>query len=389
MSAAGRSQLTELVLIEDDAGDALLAQELLSEIDPTLKVLWVRSLTEAHEVLSSGTQCVLLDLGLPDASGLEALFHVVQAAPGAAVLVLTGLADDDSGLQAVANGAQDYLVKDGLDVARLRRAIRYATERKRSQETQLELTASELRAQENSRLERGLLPVPVLHDPTVSVTARYRPGRRRALLGGDFYDVVELPDGTLNVLIGDVCGHGPDEAALGVCLRMAWRTLVLSGISADRRFPLVSQVLAHESRGEEMFATCCMVVVHSSRRSALLYLAGHPAPILLGHGQLSDAEVGPPLGLETGQGWDPVEVELPEGFAMLAFTDGLVEGMDSRTGDRLGVPALLSLLLDPEVGVARDRSWPDRLITVVEERNGGPLIDDLALLVLTSRPADG
>ena len=388
MTAAGRSLLTELVLLEDDAGDALLAQELLSEIDPSLKVLWVRSLTEAREVLSSDTQCVLLDLGLPDASGLEALFHVVQAAPAAAVLVLTGLADDDSGLRAVASGAQDYLVKDDLDVARLRRAIRYALERKRSQETQLELTQSELRAQENARLERGLLPVPVLHDPAVSVTARYRPGRRRALLGGDFYDVVELPDGTLNVLIGDVCGHGPDEAALGVCLRMAWRTLVLSGISADRRFPLVSQVLEHERRGEEMFATCCMVVVHSSRRSALVYLAGHPAPILLGHGQLPDAEVGPPLGLETGQHWEPIEVALPDGFAMLAFTDGLVEGMDGHTGDRLGVPALLSLLLDPEVGVAQDRSWPDRLITVVEERNGGPLIDDLALLVLTCSPAD-
>jgi len=248
------------VLLEDDAGDALLAQELLSEIDPSLKVLWVRSLTEARAVLSSDTQCVLLDLGLPDASGLEALFHVVRAAPAAAVLVLTGLADDDSGLRAVANGAQDYLVKDDLDVARLRRAIRYALERKRSQETQLELTQSELRAQENARLERGLLPVPVLHDPAVSVTARYRPGRRRALLGGDFYDVVELPDGTLNVLIGDVCGHRPDEAALGVCLRMAWRTLVLSGISAARRFPLVSQVLEHERRGEEMFANCCMVV---------------------------------------------------------------------------------------------------------------------------------
>ena len=61
------------------------------------------------------------------------------------------------------------------------------------------------------------------------MVARYRPGRANALLGGDFYDVVETPDGTVHAVIGDVCGHGAAEAAIGVCLRVAWRSLVLAG----------------------------------------------------------------------------------------------------------------------------------------------------------------
>jgi serine phosphatase RsbU (regulator of sigma subunit) len=67
----------------------------------------------------------------------------------------------------------------------------------------------------------------VLKDPEISVLARYRPGRRRALLGGDFYDIVEDSDGTLNLLIGDVCGHGPDQAAVGVSLRLSTYTSLL------------------------------------------------------------------------------------------------------------------------------------------------------------------
>ena len=108
------------------------------------------------------------------------------------------------------------------------------------------------------------------------MVARYRPGRD-AVLGGDFYDVVEAADGTLYLLIGDVSGHGPDEAALGVCLRIAWRTLVLSGLVSTRLLPVLEEVLVRERRSEEIFATLCMVVIEPHRRAATLFLAGHPA----------------------------------------------------------------------------------------------------------------
>ena len=158
---------------------------------------------------------------------------MLELSPNIAVLVLTGLADEHRGTEAVAVGAQDYLVKGSIDGQLLTRAIRYAVERKRADESVRRLYASEARAAENARLERGLLPQPLVRNDWFRVVPRYRPGRHQSVLGGDFYDVVECDDGAVFALIGDVAGHGPDEAALGVCLRIAWRTLVLSGADPD------------------------------------------------------------------------------------------------------------------------------------------------------------
>lgn len=100
-------------------------------------------------------------------------------------------------------------------------------QRKEIERANAALGESLMRAEENARLERGLLPTPLLRTDDLKVTTRYRPGRDQALLGGDFYDVVQTEDGTVHVVIGDVSGHGAAEAALGVCLRVAWRSFVL------------------------------------------------------------------------------------------------------------------------------------------------------------------
>lgn len=104
--------------------------------------------------------CVLLDLHLPDTHGLGAVRMVRDAAPDAAVVVLTGVAENEAGLAAVAEGAQDFLAKDGLDAEALSRAVRYALQRKQVERSGAELQASRLLARENARLERGLLPTP-------------------------------------------------------------------------------------------------------------------------------------------------------------------------------------------------------------------------------------
>ncbi len=101
---------------------------------------------------------MLLDLHLPDASGLSALAAILELAPGAAVVVLTGLIEQQVGLAAVSSGAQDYLVKGRVDAELFGRAIRYAVQRKQTEQAATALQAERLRAQENARLERGLLP---------------------------------------------------------------------------------------------------------------------------------------------------------------------------------------------------------------------------------------
>jgi serine phosphatase RsbU (regulator of sigma subunit) len=371
------------LLVEDDEGDAFLVRELLDEIDANQDVTWARTLAEARDAMAETTfDCVLMDLGLPDASGLDALRSLLDDATDTAVLVLTGLADEHSGTEAVAAGAQDYLVKGQVDGELLARSIRYAVERKRADEQLRRLYASELREAENARLERGLLPHPVTDDPRLTITTRYRSGRD-GVLGGDFFDVVETADHRLYILVGDVCGHGPDEAALGVALRIAWRTLVLAGGDVDDLLPTLDRVLVGERRFDEVFATLCMLIVEPSRERGRLFLAGHPAPLMLRQSptQLADDLVGPALGMLPDVVWRSRMVELGTAWRVMLFSDGLVEGRIGKGSERLGVERLLEMA---KAFPAYDDSAAlvDHLIGRARELHGGELTDDVAVLVV-------
>src|SRR5580704_15795850 len=243
-----------VLLIEDDDGDALLVEELLLDAGEPFLMTRARSLADARPV-AAGAGCVLLDLELPDSRALQGVRWLQETWPNLAVVVLTGLADEHMGEEAVAAGAQDYLVKGQVDGVLLQRVVRYAVERQRAEETQRQLREAQLYAAENARLERGLLPSPVLKDRRLAVAARYRSGGQQMLLGGDFYDVVEAPDGWVHVMVGDVCGRGPDEAALGVTLRVAWRTMVLAGRPLGEILGAVQQALENERQHDRLFAT--------------------------------------------------------------------------------------------------------------------------------------
>jgi serine phosphatase RsbU (regulator of sigma subunit) len=336
---------------------------------------------EATAVLGRDIDCVLLDLGLPDAQGLDALYAVLGAGD-AAVVCLTGMEDEQAGVAAVAAGAQDYLIKGQVDGDLLHRALRYSVERRRADEQSRQLYASRLQAAENARLERGLLPQPTIRDSRLTVSTRYRPGRG-SLLGGDFYDVVETSDGTVFVLLGDVAGHGPDEAALGVCLRIAWRTLLLAGAEPDRLLPVLQDVLIGERRAPEVFTTACMVVIPPSHDHADVWLAGHHAPILLDpqpH-QLPSTGRGPALGLLPHGSWTGQRVELGPTWRLVLYTDGWIEGRVDGGPRRLGIPGLLDLAAaSPALPSTPDLL--DDLLRSVHDLNGGALTDDVAVVAL-------
>ncbi|MFJ8806229.1 PP2C family protein-serine/threonine phosphatase [Streptomyces sp. NPDC102490] len=378
-----------VLLIEDDAADALLVEELVADSTPGMRLTWARSLGEAQAELAHGRpDCVLLDLHLPDAQGLDALERVLRAADGVAVVVLTGLAEEQTGLAAVAAGAQDYLVKGRVEPELFGRAVRYAIQRKQAEQAAAALQASQMRAQENSRLERGLLPTPLLRpDCRVQVVARYRPGRAHALLGGDFYDVVQSADGTVQALIGDVSGHGPDEAALGVALRIAWRTLVLSGAGTARQLRMLEEILSAERSGTEVFATLTVVSLSPDGETAGVTRAGHPGLLLRSGSRVERVEVpgGPALGiLPPGEfAWPAHELRLPAGAGLVLFTDGLFEGRIGEGNERLGEEGLLRLARD--AGTLRPDAFVDALIDGAEalaEEDGG-LLDDVAVVHLT------
>ncbi|MCE7079630.1 PP2C family protein-serine/threonine phosphatase [Streptomyces sp. ST2-7A] len=384
--SAGDRDEPAVLLIEDDPGDALLVEELVADTTPGLNLTWVRSLAEARVELARGLpECVLLDLHLPDAQGLEALAMVQEIAGGVAVVVLTGVAEEHTGLAAVAAGAQDYLVKGRVEPELLGRAVRYAIQRKQTEQASAALQAGRLRAEENARLERGLLPTPLLREPAeVDVVTRYRPGRAQALLGGDFYDVVQTSDGTVHVLIGDVSGHGPDEAALGVGLRIAWRTLVLTGVTGARQLHSLEEILVAERVGEQIFATLTSVALAPDRRRARVIRAGHPGLLVRHEDRVEwmEAPGGPALGLLPAglAGWPVHDMDLPSGAGLVLFTDGLFEGRIGPAGERLGEEGLLEVArrvarLEPETFVD---TVIDRAEFMAEEHGG--LADDVAVV---------
>ncbi|MFI1584095.1 PP2C family protein-serine/threonine phosphatase [Embleya sp. NPDC020630] len=378
-----------VLLIEDDAGDAFLVEELLADSPDPMEIVWARSMAEAMVGLGEDVGCVLLDLGLPDAEGLNGLHRLLAFAPRTAVIVLTGLADAHRGSAAVAAGAQDYLVKQEIDGSLLSRAIRYALERKRADDSQRRLVESELRAQENARLERGLLPAPILRDPSLDFLARYRPGRQRALLGGDLYDAVQTADGRVHVMIGDVCGHGPDEAALGVNLRIAWRSLIFAGLTGGDLLTTLERIFEHERRSDEMFATLCMTIIEPDRRRGRVYLAGHPAPLLItpeGVAPLSEGATGPALGLFSDGRWGYEPIDLGPDWSLLLYTDGLIEGRIGRGPERLGTEGLLPLINRLLAAGSTGYDLIDSAVAAVEELHGDSLNDDVAVLLLRHDP---
>ena len=265
-----------VLLVEDDRGDALLVEELVLDADIDIRLAWAPTMADAEvELARLRPDCVLLDLNLPDANGIAALDRVTKCDPTIPIVVLTGLNDEHFGVSALASGAQDYLVKGRVEAEMLRRALLYAIERKRAEITSADLRSSQLRAQENSRLERGLLPSPLLLDqPGVDIVAKYRPSRANALLGGDFYDFVQTPDRTVHVMVGDVAGHGPDEAALGVALRIGWRALTFAGLRGNERMRQLERVLRAESPGPRIFATVLSIALSPHDRSFTAVRAG-------------------------------------------------------------------------------------------------------------------
>ncbi|MEM7604668.1 MAG: response regulator, partial [Myxococcota bacterium] len=130
MTSDAPKTLERVLLVEDNPGDARLVERRL---EGAFSVTVCRSLQSALDTLDDDVAALLLDLGLPDAQGVEGLRQLRTRHRDIPVVVLTGRDDEEVGAMAVREGAQDYLVKDQVTRSTLRRTIRYAIERKVSE----------------------------------------------------------------------------------------------------------------------------------------------------------------------------------------------------------------------------------------------------------------
>jgi serine phosphatase RsbU (regulator of sigma subunit) len=246
-----------------------------------------------------------------------------------------------------------------------------------------------------ARVERGLLPKPRISDRDMWLASGYRPSRDSGggVLSGDFFDAIELADGSIRAVVGDVCGHSADEAALSACLRIAWRALTLADDEEADLLSALERVLIYERDDEDSFATACALSVTADRKTLEMRLAGHPLPILVDRGgaRLVHGATRAPMGLAARSRWPVTRIEPDGPWSLLLYTDGLVEGHVGAGSERLGADRLVELvraLCPPRGAGGRDAhaSFLESLIERVRELGGGELSDDVTALWLTLAP---
>src|SRR5581483_8284441 len=316
-----RADSIRVLLIEDNPGDARLIELMLAEEAPSLfEAEWVDRLGLGLKRLSeSDFGLILADLSLPDSQGLETFLRLHARAPQLPIIVLSGLRDTNIAVQAVHEGAQDFLIKGQVDGQLLVRAMRYAIERKGLTE-QLGRYAEELRSK-NAQLEADFnmareiqqifLPhqyptIPrgaAVHNSALTFAHRYLPA---AAVGGDFFDILTVDENRAGIFICDVMGHGMRAALVTAIMRGLVEELVPVASDPARFLSEINRSLHAILRRtqEPLMATAFYLVVDPVRGELRFSSAGHPSPLRLrrDEGRVErlkclDPRHGPALGL--------------------------------------------------------------------------------------------
>jgi anti-sigma regulatory factor (Ser/Thr protein kinase) len=221
-------------------------------------------------------------------------------------------------------------------------------------------------------LQRSLLPKRLVDVVGVTVAARYLPAREE--VGGDWYDVIELPRGRVGVVIGDVVGHGIAAAALMGRLRTALHSYAIESHGPGRTLELVDRFV--QSLNEPAMATAAYAVFDTYTSTVQYATAGHLPPIVVSGAEARVLEVtpAPPLGAFSYGRCPERELTLEAGQMLFMYTDGLVE--------RRGVP--LSDGIDTLARAVAGAATPGDACTfaVAEMVPADGLPDDVAIVAL-------
>jgi len=253
-------------------------------------------------------------------------------------------------------------------------------------------------------LQRSLLPPDLPAIPHVDLAARYLPVGEGNEVGGDFYDVFDCGDGSWAAVVGDVCGKGPEAAAVMGLVRHTLRALARFQRRPSSLLQELNRSLLEQS-GQERFCTVCYLRLRPSADHVRITLcsAGHPLPLVLRSdgGVESAGRPGQMLGVFPEVSVVDSIIDLPLGDALVIYTDGAVEqrGVDPVTGERRladavsGEERLRDAVAD-SIGCDAESTAARIEEALHVARGATPPLDDVALLVIRaaemrSQPSGG
>ena len=353
-----------VLLIEDSPGDARLIERMLTgDGTDEFQIGAVDRLEKGLAMLGDGNfDVVLCDLSLPDSHGLETFSRLHAQVPHVPIIVLSGLNDTSVAVNAVHEGAQDFLIKGQVDGQLLARAIRYAIERKRMS-GQLHRYAEELRAK-NAQLEADFnmareiqqifLPsqyptFPHWATPEKSVLKFSHRYISAAAVGGDFFDIFAINETTAGIFICDVMGHGMRAALITAIMRGLIEELMPVAPDAGRFITEINRSLRAILRQtrEPFLATAFYAVVDAIGGELRFANAGHPSPFRVRRTEQIveplkhyDSRHGPALGLFEKSSYATCRCPLAAGDLLILFTDGIYE-VNNSLGEEFGQDRLL------------------------------------------------
>lgn len=238
-----------------------------------------------------------------------------------------------------------------------------------------------------TELQRAMLPRTLPRLPGIASAARYLPSTEGMQIGGDWYDLLRLPDGRIGLVIGDVQGHNAEATAVMGQLRSALRAYATDGHDPAATLARTGRLLS--GLDTDLFATCLYLTLDPADGTLRAARAGHPAPVRI----TTDAKAvelelpgGPPLGVDPGAPYPLSVGQLEAGETLLVYTDGLVEDReedyDESVQRMLGGLELWARQTGPgRIGPAPALERLADLLTLnVTERRSRP--DDVALLLL-------
>jgi serine phosphatase RsbU (regulator of sigma subunit)/anti-sigma regulatory factor (Ser/Thr protein kinase) len=230
-------------------------------------------------------------------------------------------------------------------------------------------------------MQRSLLPDALPQVPGLRLSAKYLPAGSALGIGGDWYDVFQLPNGHLAFIIGDVVGRGVLAASVMAEIRTATRAYLLEGHALVDVLSLLNDLLG--SMGRHRSATAWIIDLDVETGVLESVGAGHLPPLMLeadGESAFLQPPAGPPLGFNTGGGYVAASTKLAAGSALLLYTDGLIE----RRGEPIDVGLDRLRAAAERASGGEDSSLADRVYRALAGNMS--FEDDIALLAIESLP---